>query len=190
MRHDYIKRDFSVYKARQLLEPGPIVLVSSAYKDKRNIMTLGWYTVMEFTPSLIGCIIANSNHSFDLIRKSRECAINIPTADMVNAVVKIGNSDGANTDKFEVFDLTAQKAKKISVPLIKECYANFECKLEDTRLINKYNFFIFKIVKAIKATSPVYPQTLHYHGQGIFTTDGRKMDKSKLFTKWKNSPTF
>ena len=51
------KSDLPVSQIRRYLEPGPIVLVSSRWKGKANIMTLGWHTVMEFTPSLIGCMI-------------------------------------------------------------------------------------------------------------------------------------
>ena len=60
-------------------------------------MTMAWHTVMEFTPSLVGCVIASSNHSFRLIRKSGECVINPPLTD---AVVGIGNTTGAEIDKF------------------------------------------------------------------------------------------
>ena len=70
---------FPVSDVRRYLEPGPIVLVSSRAGSKTNIMTMGWHTVMEFTPSLVGCVIAGSNHSFRLIRASRECVINLPT---------------------------------------------------------------------------------------------------------------
>ena len=59
------KLDFPVSQVRRYLEPGPIVMVSSALDDRRNIMTMGWHTVMEFTPSLVGCVIAGGNYSFD-----------------------------------------------------------------------------------------------------------------------------
>ncbi len=68
----YRKKDFPTEKARQILEPGPIVLVTSHWRDHSNIMTMGWQAVMEFTPSLFGCIIANSNASFEMIKRSRE----------------------------------------------------------------------------------------------------------------------
>ena len=56
------KIDLPVHKVRGYLEPGPIVMVSSALgRRERNIMTMGWHTVMEFTPSLIGCVIAGGN---------------------------------------------------------------------------------------------------------------------------------
>ena len=72
------KIDLPVHQIRRYLEPGPIVLVTSAWAGQRNVMTMGWHTVMEFSPSLVGCIIAASNHSFEMIRKSRVCVIDLP----------------------------------------------------------------------------------------------------------------
>ena len=94
----YAKKDFPVDNVRRFLEPGPIVLVSSAHADQTNIMTMGWHMVMEFQPALIGCIISSANHSFELIRKSRQCVINIPTEDLAATVVKVGNSSGRDID--------------------------------------------------------------------------------------------
>ena len=96
----YKKTDFPVANIRRFLEPGPIVLVSSAWKGKSNIMTMGWHMVMEFEPSLVGCYIWDANHSFDMIRRSRECVINIPTVELARAVVGIGNCSGREVDKF------------------------------------------------------------------------------------------
>ncbi len=138
-------------------------------------MTMGWHTVMEFSPSLMGCIISNQNHSFEMIRKSRECVINIPTQDMAKKVVGIGNCSGSEIDKFGKFKLTAIPAAEVDVPLIKECYANFECKLHDGALVNRYNFFVFEVVKAHVATSPKYPRTLHFRGDGVFMLSGRSI---------------
>src|SRR6476469_9596816 len=99
----YSKRDFPTSNVRRLLEPGPIVLVSSAHKTETNIMTMGWHMMMEFSPALVACIISSANHSFDLIRGSRQCVINIPTVDLAATVVKIGNSSGRDIDKFGEF---------------------------------------------------------------------------------------
>ena len=52
------KPDFPVSAIRRFLEPGPVVLVSSAFKSERNVMTMGWHTVMEFTPALVGCVMS------------------------------------------------------------------------------------------------------------------------------------
>ncbi|HUW98071.1 MAG TPA: flavin reductase family protein [Acidiferrobacter sp.] len=181
MTNRYHKIDLPVSQVRRYLEPGPIVLVSSAANDRTNIMTMGWHTVMEFTPALLGCVISAGNYSFDLIRTSGECVINLPTTSMVDAVVGIGNSSGASVDKFERFHLTTERAQKVKAPLIRECYANFECKLADDGLVDKYNFFIFEVVRAIVAISPKHPETLHYTGDGIFMVSGKIISRRAQF---------
>jgi flavin reductase (DIM6/NTAB) family NADH-FMN oxidoreductase RutF len=115
------------------------VLVSSARTGETNIMTMGWHTVMEFQPSLVGCMISSGNHSFGLIKSSKQCVINIPTFDLAKQVVGIGNCSGADVDKFAKFKLTRVDAEKVEAPLIKECYANFECKVIDAP-VQKYSF--------------------------------------------------
>src|SRR6266446_285655 len=182
----YRKKDLPVSKIRRFLEPGPIVLVSSAWKGERNIMTMGWHMVMGFEPSLIGCYIWDENHSFDMIRKSKECVINIPTADLAATVVSIGNSSGRDIDKFAEFRLTAETAAGVGAPLIRECYANFECKLVDSSLINKYNLFVLEVVKAHAATSPRFPKTIHYRGDGVFMISGENTSRFRAKFKPEN----
>jgi flavin reductase (DIM6/NTAB) family NADH-FMN oxidoreductase RutF len=177
----YRKADFPVSKIRRYLEPGPIVMVSSTWQGASNIMTMGWHTVMEFEPSRIGCYIFEGNHSFEMIRRSRQCVINIPTADMADVVVGVGNSTGEKVDKFAKFKLTAQPAEKVAAPLIRECYANFECRLADASLVRKYGFFIWEVVKAHVARTPKYPRTLHYRGDGVFMVSGRHISMRKKF---------
>ncbi len=173
------KEDFPAANARRLLEPGPIVLVSSAWRGKRNIMTMGWHMVMGFEPSLIGCYIWDENFSFDMVRKSKQCVINVPTVDLAAKVVGIGNTSGRDIDKFAEFGLTAAPAAKVAAPLIEECYASFECRLIDTSLISKYSLFVLEVVKAHVAKSPAYPRTIHYRGDGIFMISGENTTRYK-----------
>jgi flavin reductase (DIM6/NTAB) family NADH-FMN oxidoreductase RutF len=178
----YAKKDFPTEKVCRLLEPGPVVLVSSAHAQETNIMTLGWHMVMEFQPALIGCIISSATHSFEMIRKSRQCVINVPTEDLATTVVKIGNSSGRDIDKFDAFGLTTTPGTHVRAPLIAECYASFECTLSDAGWIKKYNMFVFEVVKAHVATAPKVPKTIHYRGDGEFIISGAETSKyRKLF---------
>jgi flavin reductase (DIM6/NTAB) family NADH-FMN oxidoreductase RutF len=178
----YQKVDFPVSQVRRFLEPGPVVLVSSAWKGKNNIMTMGWHMIMEFEPSLIGCYIWDENHSAHMVRESNECVINIPTLDLAVQVVGIGNCSGREVNKFDAFQLTPISGEKVKAPLIQECYANFECILVDSSLIKRYNLFIFEVVKAHVAASPRFPKTIHYRGDGLFMISGPTTNKwRKLF---------
>jgi flavin reductase (DIM6/NTAB) family NADH-FMN oxidoreductase RutF len=177
------KKTFPVDKIRRFLEPGPVILISSAYKGERDIMTAGWHMMLSFSPSLVGCFVWDQNYSFSLIRRSKQCVINIPTFDLVDAVIGIGNSHGPRPDKFDKFGLTAAVASKVDAPLVAECFASFECKLVDSRLIRKYSLFIFEVVKAHVAASPKYPKTIHYRGDGVFMVSGRSVSYRHRFKR-------
>ena len=180
----YAKKDFPVAKTRRFLEPGPIVLITSAHKGERNIMTLGWHMMLEY--DRVGCFIWDQNHTFDLVRRSKQCVINVPTVDLIDAVIGIGNTHASSrdkADKFERFGLTAVPATKVRAPLIAECYASFECKLIDTSLINKYSLFVFEVVKAHVAASPKYPKTIHYRGDGVFMVSGQSVSYKRRFKR-------
>lgn len=166
------KRSFPLANVYKLLEPGPVVMVTTARKGRANVMSMTWLTMMEFTPPLIGAVISGNNYSFDALVKTKECAINIPTADMVKTVVKVGSVSGDKVDKFAKFGLTPVPAAKVQAPLIAECYANLECRIYDGRLVNKYNFFVLEVVKAWIDPAKKDPRTLHHRGRGLFAIDG------------------
>jgi len=167
--------------ARRHLETGPVVLVSSRHGGKANIMTMGWHQVLEFTPSLVSGLIARGNHSFAMIRDSRECVINVPTTALTDIVVGIGNCSGADIDKFAHFGLTQDPAAMVDAPLIRECHANLECRLHDDALVESYNLFIFEVLSIHVAASPKNPETLHYRGDGEFMVAGKTISRRHLF---------
>ncbi|AYD04694.1 flavin reductase (plasmid) [Neorhizobium sp. NCHU2750] len=146
-------------------------------------MTLGWYTILEFTPSLWGAMISSGNCSYEMIRRSGQCIVNLPTVDQIDTVSRIGNSSGDEIDKFDEYDLTKARADYVDAPTIAECHASFECRLYDDTLVASRNFFIFEIVKARVAERPVHPKTLHYIGGGAFITAGNVTSRKALFTK-------
>lgn len=149
-----------------------MVLVTTAHKGKANIMTQSWHTMMEFEPPLAGCVISGRNHSFDALTATKECVINIPTVELAKQVIGVGNCSGSKVDKFEKFKLTPLPASLVSAPLIAECYANLECRVVDTRMVNKYNFFVLEVVKAWIDPTMKNPRTLHHQGKGVFMVAG------------------
>ncbi len=175
------KENYPVAHIRRFLEPGPVVLVSSAWRDRTDIMTMGWHTVMEFVPSLVGCVISRANASFGMIRKSGECVINIPAARLAGAIVGIGNTSGADTDKFARFGLTPVAARSVAAPMIAECFANLECRVVDTRLVRRYDFFVLEVVRAHAVRSQRVPTTLHYRGDGLFMVAGPQINLRRKF---------
>jgi flavin reductase (DIM6/NTAB) family NADH-FMN oxidoreductase RutF len=166
------KRSFPLPDVYRLLEPGPVVLVSTSSKGETDIMAMSWHMMMEFEPPLVGCIISGRNHSFDLLRASRECVINIPTVELAAKVVGCGNSSGRRVDKFKRFGLTPVASSQVGAPRIEECYANLECRIADRRWVDRYNMFVLEVVKAWIDPSVKKPRTIHHAGRGAFVVDG------------------
>jgi flavin reductase (DIM6/NTAB) family NADH-FMN oxidoreductase RutF len=175
MMKKYRKQHYDVANIRRLLEPGPVVLVSSAWQGKTNIMTMGWHMMIGFTPALFGCYIDESNHSYDMVVNSGECVINLPTADLLEQVIGVGNCSGADTDKFALFGLTATPAEEVAAPLIAECYASFECRLANAQPNPNHPLFVWEVLRTHVATTPRLPKTLHYRGDGEFMVSGREI---------------
>ena len=169
------KRTFPLPKVYTLLEPGPVVLVSTALRGQTNIMTMSWHTMMEFDPPLIGCILSDRNYSFSILKKTRECVINIPTLEIAEKVVACGNTTGSKINKFDTFGLTPKPAKYVAAPLINECYANLECCIFDTGWINKYCLFVLEVVQAWRNPAVKNPKTLHHEGKGNFMVAGNRV---------------
>jgi flavin reductase (DIM6/NTAB) family NADH-FMN oxidoreductase RutF len=136
-------------------------------------MPMSWLTMMEFEPPLVGCVVGDRNFSYGLLAKSRECAINVPTAALARKVVACGNVSGRDVDKFAAFGLTPVRAARVRAPLVDECYANLECVVADTRMVAKYGLFVLEVVKARIDRSRRDPRVLHHRGRGVFAVDGR-----------------
>ena len=167
------KRSLPLSGVYRLLEPGPVVLLTTAAGGRANVMPMSWHTMIEFEPPLVGCVISDRNHTFALLEKSRECAINIPTVELAPQVVRCGNASGRRVDKFGAFRLTPVPAACVDAPLVDECYANLECKVVDTRLVARYGLFILEVVKAWVDPSRKRPRTIHHLGRGNFMVAGR-----------------
>lgn len=174
-------KNLPLSKVYQLLEPGPVVLLTTARKNRANVMTLSWHTMLDFEPPLVACVVSSANHSFAALRATGECVIAVPALALAPKVAAIGNCSGRAVDKFEAFGLTPVKAKRVTPPLIAECFANLECRVADTGFVKKYNLFVLEVVKAWIDPARKNPKTLHHRGYGTFVVDGRTIKlKSRM----------
>jgi len=174
-------KTLSLSKVYQLLEPGPVVLLTTAYKGRSNVMTMSWHMMVEFEPPLVACVVSDADFSFTALRATKDCVIAIPALELAPKVVQIGNCSGRDVQKFEKFGLTPVPSERVTPPRIRECFANLECKVIDTRLVNKFDLFVLEVLKAWTDPAQREPKTIHHHGYGEFVVDGEKITlKSKM----------
>jgi len=171
-------KPFPLEKAYQLLQSGPIILLTTSDNGKPNVMTMAWTMDVDFTP-LFAIVCSNENHSYMALKNNKECVIAIPAVDLMEKAIKIGGCSGRDTDKFKEIGLTALPAEKVKAPLIKECLANIECKVTDDSMAEKYNIFILEGVKAWMDTDKKEQRMFHSGIGGYFVADGEKIAMKK-----------
>jgi flavin reductase (DIM6/NTAB) family NADH-FMN oxidoreductase RutF len=158
-----------------LLEPGPVVLLTTLRNEQPNVMPLSWHSMLEFEPPLIACVVSNRNYSYQSLLDGRECVINIPTIDIADKVVACGNCSGATENKFQRFSLTPQPSEVVSPPGIAECFANLECRLVDDSMVPAYGLFVLEVVAARCEENASTAKTLHHQGWGQFMVAGQRI---------------
>src|ERR1022692_3122352 len=164
-------KDLPLSKVYQLLEPGPVVLLTTAQKGHANVMAMSWHMMVEFEPPVVACVVSSADQSFAALRATKECVIAVPALELATKVVAVGNCSGRNVEKFERFGLTPVPAERVATPLVAECFSNLECKVVDTRLVNRYNLFVLEVLKAWSDPAQKDPKTIHHRGHGRFAVD-------------------
>jgi flavin reductase (DIM6/NTAB) family NADH-FMN oxidoreductase RutF len=187
-------------KVYRLIEPGPVLLVStgsptsSSTKDI-NLMTMGFHTMLQHaSPPLLGVCIGPWDATYARLKATRECVLAVPSVEMAPAVVDIGNCSvddlGTSTNKFEKFGLDALPAAKIGAPLVggEHVIANVECVVEDDKMVEGYNLWVLKVVKAWVNEAKMPGEggrMFHHRGDGTFSVDGEVLDLKERMVKWR-----
>jgi len=133
----------------RLLHPRLTVLVSCVDKaGKANVITLAWSMPVSINPPIVAISIAPKRYSHQLIEETKEFVINIPTMDIVQETLFCGRRSGRSYDKFKETRLTTLPAKLVKPPIIKECVAHLECKLEEQITVGDHTLFIGRVLTA------------------------------------------
>ncbi len=164
-------------KAFMLIEPGPVILVTTNDNGRNNIMTISWHMVIDFTPE-IALTTGPWNYSFQALMHTKECVLAVPTVDLAEKVVGIGDCSGSNVDKFEKFALTPLPAKDVKAPLIGECLACLECRVKD--YLDPPGIFILQGLRAWIDNGRKERRTFHANGDGTFVVDGGTVNLRSL----------
>lgn len=173
------KIKIKIDKAYRLINYGPVVLVTSAWKDKQNIATIAWCTPLSSEPVLIGVAVYKKHLTRKLITKGKDFVVNIPSAQIIEKVMDCGSVHGFNIDKFKKFGLTALPASEVRSPLISECFAHLECKLKKEVKVGDHYLLVGEVVSAWADMNVVGPdgivnikkvKTLHHLGGDKFGT--------------------
>ena len=181
------KEDVNSEDIPYLLHPYQATLVTTVGEDgKPNILAVAWITPVTVNPPHLAMSLRPQRHSYKLLTETREFVVNIPDFNLAKQVVFCGRRSGRDYDKFKETRLTPVKARKISAPIIKECIAHLECKLEKTIKIGEHILCIGKVMAAY-ASQKYYKRhydlrqhqpLLHIRGNTFTTTTKEAIEYS------------
>ena len=133
----------------RLLHPRLVVLVSCVDEaGKANVITLAWSMPVSINPPIVAISIAPKRYSHQLIEKTEEFVVNVPTMGIVRETLFCGRRSGKTYDKFKETRLTPLPAKMVQPPIIKECVAHLECKLHQQITVGDHTLFIGRVLTA------------------------------------------
>ncbi|MEX1194358.1 MAG: flavin reductase family protein [Dehalococcoidia bacterium] len=178
------KRALDPVDALRLLNGGPVVLLTTRWRDKTDVMPVIWTTPLSRVPPFIGVVVNQARHTHDMVRFSEEFALNFPARDLMNHSQYMGTVSGADVDKIELTKLPTYRASKVTAPLIENCIAWIECGLEDTMRIGDHTLFIGRVL-VVQADEEAFDGTwllddpeyrpLHYLGVDRYATLGKPL---------------
>jgi len=142
------KRIKTVVKPSGTLFPNPAALITSRGKGdgRENIFTAAWVSTVSMEPPHVGVAIRPIRFSFGLIVESGQFGVNLPATDMVEMVDLCGNTSGRETDKWALTGFTKLKPSVISVPLVRECPVNLECRVVEKIEVGTHFWIIGEVV--------------------------------------------
>ncbi|KAK0739532.1 hypothetical protein B0T21DRAFT_436465 [Apiosordaria backusii] len=190
-------------KTNRLLEPGPILLVSTgSVSDKtHNLMTLGFHSMISHSsPTLVGITLGPWDHSYSLLKKTKECVLCVPNVTIAEKVVDIGNVSASEMaegeSKWDRFGMEVVEGEKVGAGLVggEGVIGNLECKVEDEGMVGRYNFWVLKVVRGwVNRENFEGNQTggggdkgrmMHHRGDGSFL-EGGVLDLRGRMVKWR-----
>jgi flavin reductase (DIM6/NTAB) family NADH-FMN oxidoreductase RutF len=145
-----MKKDISLSKAKWLMEPGCVVLVSTADERKANVMTFSWQTPIHSNkPCLALLVIRHERYSYELLQRNMELVVNIPGEELIEQVHFAGTVSGRKIDKFKEAGLTPVPAKLVHPPHIEECAGHLECRVNTAYSMETHDLLICEVLRAV-----------------------------------------
>ena len=133
---------------------------------KKNAMAAAWHSAISYKPPLYGVAVSPKRYTYKLIVESGEFGINFMPFEAAELIASVGGSGGSEMNKFHKFNVAEEEPLKTTVPVLRDAYAAYECKLVDNKTYGDHDWMVGEIV-AVHFTDDLF-------------TDKGTLDVSKL----------
>lgn len=126
--------------------PRVATIVTVHARGKDNAMAVAWHSSISFDPPLYGISISPKRFTYESILEAGEFGVNFVPIDKAELIATVGGISGREVDKFQRFGIAQEKPLKTSVPMLKEAYASYECKLVDHKVYGDHVWVVGEIL--------------------------------------------
>ncbi len=140
--------------------PKTAIILTSSSGGRDNAMAAAWHSPISIKPPLHGVSVAPGRFSYRLITESKEFGINFVSLEKATLMAQVGGSSGLKIDKFKSFNIAKDKALKTGVPILKDAYAAYECKLVDARPYGDHIWMVGEIVAIHYSEDAFTPESI------------------------------
>ena len=134
------------WKPGAMLSPVPPVLVSCSDGERANLITVGWTGIICTEPAKTYISLRPERFSYEIISKSREFIINLPSSHIIRSIDFCGVRSGRKLDKFKECRLTKEKATQVACPAVAESPISIECRVTDIVKLGTHDMFMADII--------------------------------------------
>ncbi len=143
--------------AYRLLNPGAVVLVSGGDGEKDGVFAVTWNMPVGKSPGTVALLSGKRHYTYGLIDETGELGISIPDLSLVDAVYGCGTTTGnRGVDKWTRFGITRQQPTHVRAPLVDECIATLECRVDRVVDLGASALVIAQVLEA-KADPRCFP---------------------------------
>ena len=128
--------------------PRLVVIITAHAEGKENAMTAAWHMPVSFKPPIYAVSISSKRFTYQLIANSREFGVNFLPFEQAERFASVGGVSGREIDKFQRFNIDRDKPVKTAVPILKDAYAAYECKLLDDREYGDHRLLVGEVMAA------------------------------------------
>lgn len=144
-----MRAEIPARRAFRLLQSGPAVLVAASYRDRANVTATPWQTPLSLDPPLVGVALSPARFTYDLIRRSEEFVLSVPSVEHAALVRRCLHVSGRDVDdKLKLLGLTLASAQAVQAPLIEQCLGWLECGLVGVHELGDHHLLIGQVLVA------------------------------------------